>query len=91
MLCPGSRKLAERASLDRQVPTTGGGSDSTPHVETVVAQLQKHYPTVVPESVTAIVRRHFARFDGRPVLLYVPLLVERRSRDELEQLQVRRV
>lgn len=57
-------------------------------VETLARRLQKHYPTVIPDRVTAIVQRHFARFDGRPVQLYVPLLVERRSRDELERLSV---
>jgi hypothetical protein len=42
----------------------------------------------MPDRVSASVQRHVARFDGRPVQLYVPLLVERRSRDELERLAV---
>jgi hypothetical protein len=56
--------------------------------EPLARWLQKGYPTVIPDRVTAIVRRHFARFDGRPVRLYVPLLVERRSRDEFQRLSV---
>ena len=59
-------------------------------MEALALRLQKQYPTVVPDQAIAIVRRNFAKFDGRPVRLYVPLLLERRSREDLEQLQVRR-
>jgi hypothetical protein len=73
------------ARCHHRVMTTAGDLAA---IETLAHQLQKRYPTVIPDRVTAIVQRHFARFDGRPVQLYVPLLVERRSRDELERLAV---
>ncbi len=43
----------------------------------------RKYPAVPPDTVAAVVRGTYARFDGRPLRDYVPLLVERRARSEL--------
>jgi hypothetical protein len=58
--------------------------------QTVVGRLieafVRKYPAVPPDTVAAVVRDIHARFDGRPLRDYVPLLVERRARSELVRL-----
>jgi hypothetical protein len=55
--------------------------------QTIIAQaadrLTSKYPTIPAETVTAVVRGVHARFDGRPVREFVPLLVERFAGQEL--------
>ena len=51
----------------------------------VVDRLKSSYPAVPPETVTTVVHRNHARFDGRPVRDFVPLFVERGSRRELTE------
>ena len=55
-------------------------------IDQVADRLTTRYPTIPAESVTAVVRGVHARFDGRRVRGYVPLLVERFARTQLEQL-----
>ncbi|BAP99553.1 hypothetical protein MM1S1540310_4367 [Mycobacteroides abscessus subsp. bolletii 1S-154-0310] len=50
--------------------------------------LQGRHPSVTRDVVDAVVRAVHARFDGSPVRDYVPLLVERRAREELALLSV---
>lgn len=52
----------------------------------VADRLTSKYPSVSAETVTAVVRDVHARFDGRPVREYVPLLVERIAGQEVELL-----
>lgn len=52
-------------------------------IEQVVERLTQSYPGVAPDTVQTIVHRVHARFDGRPVRDFVPLFVERGSRQEL--------
>ncbi|SPM27140.1 uncharacterized protein RMCN_0672, partial [Mycobacterium terramassiliense] len=54
----------------------------------VADRLTRKYPTFPVETVTAVVRDAHARFDGRPVREYVPLLVERFAGQELEYLAI---
>jgi hypothetical protein len=49
----------------------------------VVDRLTSKYPTISAETVTAVARGVHARFDGRPVREYIPLLVERFAGQEL--------
>jgi hypothetical protein len=55
--------------------------------QTIIAQvadrLTSKYSTIPAETVTAVVRGVHARFEGRPVREYVPLLVERFAGQEL--------
>ncbi len=55
--------------------------------QTIIAQvadrLTSKYPTIPAQTVTAVVRGVHARFDGRPIREYVPLLVERFAGQEL--------
>ena len=52
-------------------------------IDQVADRLTSKYPTIPAETVSAVVRVVHARFDGRPVREYVPLLVERFSWQEL--------
>jgi hypothetical protein len=55
-------------------------------IDQVAVRLTTRYPTIPAEAVGAVVRGVHAGFDGRPVRDYVPLLVERFARMELDQL-----
>lgn len=52
----------------------------------VADRLTRKYPVFPAEIVNAVVRETHARFDGRPVREFVPLLVERLAGQELELL-----
>jgi hypothetical protein len=43
-------------------------------------------PAVPPDTVTTVVHRNHAKFDGRPLRDFVPLFVERVSRRELAEI-----
>ncbi|ORW30581.1 hypothetical protein AWB91_20155 [Mycobacterium paraense] len=55
-------------------------------IDGVADRLTSKYPSVSGETVTAVVRDVHARFEGRPVREYVPLLVERFAGQEVELL-----
>ena len=55
-------------------------------IEQLVARLTSRYPTISKSTVESVVHDVHARFDGRPLRDYVPLLVERSARRELDQL-----
>jgi hypothetical protein len=52
-------------------------------IHQLTERLMRKYPAVPPDTVATIVRGIHARFDGRPLRDYVPLLVERHARSEL--------
>src|ERR1700750_2499927 len=49
-------------------------------------RLRLSSPTGPPDTVTIVVHRNHARFDGRPVRDFVPLFVERGANKELARL-----
>jgi hypothetical protein len=53
-------------------------------IDEVTDRLTSRYPTIPPDTLTAVVQGVLARFDGRPVREYVPLLVERFAVEELD-------
>jgi hypothetical protein len=55
-------------------------------IEQLVGRLTSRYPTVSESTVASVVRDVHSRFEGRPLRDYVPLLVERNARTELERL-----
>jgi hypothetical protein len=55
-------------------------------IEQVVVRLTSRYPTISESTVSSVVRDVHSRFEGRPLRDYVPLLVERNARNELERL-----
>jgi hypothetical protein len=58
--------------------------------QTVIEQLVQHltsrYPAISESTVASVVRDVHARFEGRPLRDYIPLLVERNARSELDRL-----
>ena len=55
-------------------------------IEQLVARLTSRYPGISQSTVASVVRDVHSRFDGRPLRDYIPLLVERNARSELERL-----
>jgi D-alanyl-D-alanine dipeptidase len=50
------------------------------------ARLCARFSTVTPDVVDDVLRATYARFDGRPIRDFVPLLVERAAAERLRQL-----
>jgi hypothetical protein len=57
-------------------------------IDQVADRLTRKYPTIPPDTLTAVVRGVHARFEGRPVREYVPLLVERFAGNEPDLLSL---
>jgi len=55
-------------------------------IQQVVDRLKVRYPAVPADTVSTVVQHNHARFDGRPIREFVPLFVERHSRQELAKL-----
>jgi hypothetical protein len=55
-------------------------------IEQLVVRLTHRYPTISASTVASVVRGVHARFEGRPLRDFVPLLVERHARSELDRL-----
>ena len=55
-------------------------------IDALVVRLTHRYPTISESTVSSVVRDVHARYDGRPLRDFVPLLVERHARSELERL-----
>ena len=49
------------------------------------ARLCARFSTVAPEVVDEVLRAAYARFDGRPIRDFVPLLVERAAAERLRK------
>lgn len=44
------------------------------------------YPEVEADQVSKLVEQEYARYEGRPIRDFVPLLVERHAKEELDKL-----
>ena len=55
-------------------------------IEHIVARLSSRYPAISESTVANVVHDVHARFDGRPLRDFVPLLVERTAKSELDRL-----
>jgi D-alanyl-D-alanine dipeptidase len=51
-------------------------------------RLCARFSTVAPEVVHEVLRATYARFDGRPIRDFVPLLVERAAAERLREVAV---
>jgi hypothetical protein len=51
----------------------------------VVARLARQFPGLAPADIERIVHEHYRTFDDRPVRDFVPMLVERASREALRR------
>jgi hypothetical protein len=82
--------LASAAQVDRLV--NGGEtigvielSEQTV-IDQVVVRLTDRYPTISETTVSAVVHDVHSKFEGRPLRDFVPLLVERHAKTELDRL-----
>jgi hypothetical protein len=55
-------------------------------IDQLVERLTNRYPSIAQSTVARVVHDVYARFDGRPLRDFVPLLVERGARSELSRL-----
>jgi hypothetical protein len=55
-------------------------------IEHLVVRLTDRYPAISESTVASVVHDVHARFEGRPLRDFVPLLVERTARSELDRL-----
>jgi hypothetical protein len=55
-------------------------------IEQLVVRLTSRYPAISQSTVASVVRDVHSRFEGRPLRDFIPLLVERNARSELERL-----
>ncbi|AGB25351.1 hypothetical protein Mycsm_05148 [Mycobacterium sp. JS623] len=56
-------------------------------IEQLVVRLTHRYPTISASTVADVVRDVHARFEGRPLRDFIPLLVERHAKSELDRLR----
>jgi hypothetical protein len=56
-------------------------------IEQLVVRLTDRYPAISQATVASVVLETHARFDGRPLRDFIPLLVERNAKSELERLR----
>jgi hypothetical protein len=64
------------------------GSSEWSAIEQLVDRLTSVYPDVPADTVATVVHGNHARFDGRPVRDFVPLFVERGTKQQLMRLSV---
>jgi hypothetical protein len=55
-------------------------------INQLVARLTDRYPTISETQVSAVVHDVHSKFEGRPLRDFVPLLVERHAKSELDRL-----
>jgi hypothetical protein len=55
-------------------------------IEQLVERLSNRYPAISQATVASVVLETHARFDGRPLRDFIPLLVERNANSVLERL-----
>ena len=53
-------------------------------ISRVVQRLRQQFPEVPPDALEEVVNGHYEAFDGRPLRDFVPVLVERATRADLE-------
>lgn len=68
--------MSTRSALDR---------DEQSRIVDVVARLQQRFPSIDPDRVERVVRESHHELDGVHVRDFVPILVEKQSRDTLER------
>jgi hypothetical protein len=75
--------LIARLPGDHMSAHVPGESERYDVYEDVQARLAREFPNVPVSLIQAVVGRWVRSFDGARVTLYLPILVERASRDEL--------
>lgn len=85
-------QLSPPARVDRRVNRgqTSGVIELSEQtvIDQLVVRLTQRYPGIAKSTVEGVVHGLHAKFDGRPLRDFIPLLVERRAKAALEQLRV---
>ena len=55
-------------------------------IDQLIVRLSERYPAISESTVAGVVHDMHARFNGRPLRDFVPLLVERNAKSELDRL-----
>ena len=55
-------------------------------IDQLADRLVPIYPAVEPEQVSRVVHDEYTRYEGSPIREYIPLLVERHAKEELDKL-----
>lgn len=63
-------------------------SDETKALAQVAERLRGRFPDVPTDAVDEAVANFHSEFDGHPIRDFVPVLVERKARDHLQELRV---
>ncbi|MGM5068974.1 three-helix bundle dimerization domain-containing protein [Rhodococcus qingshengii] len=60
------------------------------HLVRITERLHTKFPHATTEAINSSVAHAYARFDGTPIRDYIPVLVERRAREQLQELATTR-
>ena len=60
------------------------GASEAEAISRVVQRLRQQFPEMPPDALAEVVNGHYEAFDGRPLRDFVPILVERATRADLE-------
>jgi hypothetical protein len=55
-------------------------------IDQLADRLVPIYPAVEPDDVSRVVHEEYTRYEGSPIRDYIPLLVERHAKEELDKL-----
>jgi hypothetical protein len=75
--------LRGRIEHDTPLPHAADATFQAEAVRHVAARLSQQFPELPADDIEHAVFGQYARFEGRPVRDFVPMLVERASRDAL--------
>jgi hypothetical protein len=70
-------------STSRIMQRRQGGGEAE-GIARVAERSRQQFPDVRPDALDEVLRGHYKRFDGRPVRDFVPMLVERATRADLQ-------
>lgn len=59
------------------------------HLVRITERLRMRFPHAPTEAIDSSVAYAYARFDDAPIRDYIPVLVERRAREQLQELAAR--
>jgi hypothetical protein len=55
-------------------------------IDQLADRLVPIYPAIEPDQVSRVVDEEYTRYEGSPIRDYIPLLVERHAKEELDKI-----
>jgi hypothetical protein len=55
-------------------------------IDQLADRLVPIYPAIGPDQVSRVVHEEYTRYEGSPIRDYIPLLVERHAKEELDKI-----